>query len=366
MIQASSLLNEDWDALVERLGGRAALEAGAREAGAFVRPRKVRSAVDLLRLTLAYCLGEMGLRLTAAWSAALGLADLSNVALLGRLRAMDKWLVHLVGEALAAERPASAGGRLIRVVDATTVPQAGVRTRGRQGLWRLHGAFDLPTERFGFVELTDEGGGERFDRAPVAAGEIRIGDRAYAQPDRIAAVVAGGGDVLVRAGWNNLRWLGADGKRLGLIAALRAGEATGVLDRPVGIGRSGAPPLAMRLVAFAKPPEAAEAARRKAEKAARKGGHQVSPDTLYAAGWVILVTSLADDAFSSADIGALYRLRWRIELAFKRMKSLVGLKGPPAKDPRLARAHVLAHLLAALTIEPHLEAFDDSPHRTAA
>src|SRR3954471_552284 len=172
MIHASSLVTDDWDAIVARLGGAEALETGARLTGAFLRPRKIRSAVDLLRFTLAYCLSEMGLRMTAAWGAALGLADLSNVALLGRLRNMEGWLVRLVGEALSAGRPAAAQGRLIRIVDATTVAQAGAKVRGRQGLWRLHGAFDLPTERFGFVELSDGRGGERFDRAPVVAGKI--------------------------------------------------------------------------------------------------------------------------------------------------------------------------------------------------
>jgi IS4 transposase len=37
------------------------------------------------------------------------------------------------------------------------------------------------------------------------------------------------------------------------------------------------------------------------------------------------MTSLAPEDFSSADILALYRLRWRIELGFKRLKSLIGL-----------------------------------------
>src|SRR3954454_12965686 len=127
MIHASSLVTDDWDAIVARLGGAEALETGARLTGAFLRPRKIRSAVDLLRFTLAYCLGEMGLRLTAAGGAALGLADVSNVALLGRLRTMEPWLARLVGETLQAEQPAAAQGRLIRVVDATTVPQAGAK-----------------------------------------------------------------------------------------------------------------------------------------------------------------------------------------------------------------------------------------------
>jgi hypothetical protein len=362
MSRETSLVNEDWDGLVARLGGTAALEESARETGAFVRPRKIRSAVDLLRFTLAYSLSAMGLRLTAAWGGALGLADLSNVALLGRLRNMETWLTRLVGQVLAEERPAAAAGRLIRLVDATTVPQAGKARRGEAKLWRLHSVFELPTERFSFVELTDGRGGEQLDRAPVIEGEIRIGDRAYAQPERIAAVIEGGGDVLVRAGWNGLSWLDAAGDRLDLIAALRAAEVRGVVDQPIKVARAGGKlPLALRLVAFAKSPEAAEVARRKARQAARKGGHQITPQTLYAAGWFLLVTSLDSADFSTDEIGALYRLRWRIELAFKRLKSLAGLKGPPAKDPRLAKVHILAHLLVALIIEPHLRELDDSP-----
>ena len=81
-----SLPNPGWAATVARLGGAKLLEREARACGAFQRAREVRSAVDLLRLTLAYCLGTSGLRLTAAWAEAIGLASLSNVALLKRLQ----------------------------------------------------------------------------------------------------------------------------------------------------------------------------------------------------------------------------------------------------------------------------------------
>ena len=82
----TELTGPDWSATLERMGGAAALEAEGRETKAFERPRKVTCAVDQLRLTLTYCLGLAGLRLTAAWAAGIGLADISNVALLGRLR----------------------------------------------------------------------------------------------------------------------------------------------------------------------------------------------------------------------------------------------------------------------------------------
>ena len=81
-------------------------------------------------------------------------------------------------------------------------------------------------------------------------------------------------------------------------------------------------------------------------------GHQVSKGTLAAADWMIMVTSLPPEAFPTADILALYHLRWRIELGFKRLKSLIGLKGPPGADERSARPYVLAHLLIILLLEP--------------
>jgi hypothetical protein len=360
-----SLSNEDWQSIVERLGGADALAASARATGAFQRAREVRSAVDLLRLILAYSLGERGLRATAAWAASMGLADMSNVALLGRLQRCGDWLSQLVQRTLMAEAPASASGRLLRLVDATTVPKAGRDARRNNGLWRLHTAFELPAERFGFIELTEESEGETFDRIPVVPGEIRIADRAYLQPERIARVIAAGADILVRAGWKGARWRDAGGRPLDLSAVL-AGTVGNLIDRPIFIDRGGPTALALRLVAVRKPPQAAATARAAARRAAQRERRKISAGTLIAADWVILVTSLDAAAFATADVLALYRLRWRIELAFKRLKSLVGLKGPPGTDARSARPWLLAHLLTILLLEPLVDAFEDSPPVAAA
>ena len=169
-----SLLNELWRTSLTRLGGKAAIEASARETRAFLRGRAVTSATGLLRLILAYCLGGMGLRSTSAWAASAGLADLSNVALLKRLRKRGAWMEHLVGTLLSAGIEPAARGRRIRLLDGTTIPKAGKEAKKNNGLWRLHCTFDLPAERFSFVELTDEKGGERLDRTPFAKGDIAI------------------------------------------------------------------------------------------------------------------------------------------------------------------------------------------------
>ena len=361
-----SLGNQDWLGIVQRLGGPAGLASSARETKAFSRARLVASPADLLRLILAYCLGQGGLRSTVTWATSIGLVNISNVALLYRLRRCGDWLAVLVGRALASEAPGASRGRLIRLVDATSVPQAGRAAKRGNGLWRIHSAFDLPDERFGFFALTDQSEGERLDRIPVVKGEIRIADRAYLQPDRIARVLQAGGDILVRAGWKNARWAEADGRPVDLLGELSRAAPAGLLDRPIWIARRNAPALALRLVAVKKPDAAAEQARRKARRQAQKEGYQLSLATLAATDWVILLTSLPPDTFPTADVLALYRLRWRIELAFKRLKSLIGLKGPPGTDPRSARPYLLAHLLMILLLEPLVDALEDSPRSATA
>jgi hypothetical protein len=356
-----SFSSRDWDEIVARLGGAAALDESARQTKAFLRPRRISCAVDLLRLVLAYCLGKGGFRSTAFWAATTGLADISDVALLQRLRRSGDWLALLVGQALAAVAPPAGHGRVIRIIDATNIPKAGAGSAKLNRVWRVHACFLLPAERFDFFDLTDQHGGETIDRIPVVAGEIRLADRAYLQPDRIADVIEAGADVVVRAAWSNARWLDEDGKPLDLIGEFRKARRRGLIDRPIRIARKNGEPIALRLIAVKLPPQAAEAARRRARKTAKRRGFTVRAETLEAADWVVLVTSLPLETFPALDVLSLYRLRWRIELAFKRLKSLIGLNGPPVVDELSARSYVLAHLLIILLLEPLKSEFEDSP-----
>jgi hypothetical protein len=356
-----SLTNEDWNWTVERLGGVSLISAIARETKAFVRARGIRNAIDLLRLTLSYCLGPVGLRGTAAWAEAMGVASVSDVALHGRFRNTTQWLSRLVAQLLERECPKAAKGRLIRILDGSSVAKAGRNAEGTTGLWRIHAAIELPSERFDFLELTDEKGGERIDRVPVVRGELRMADAAFLQVEQIGHIMSQGADVLVRGCWRHARWEDGNGASLDLLAELGKAEGIGHLDRTVWLGRKNAAPLEMRVVALRKPPAAIAEARRKANKAAGKQGRQASERTLYASEWVILVTSLSAETLSTEEIFALYRMRWRIELVFKRLKSLIGLRSPPAKDPSLARSWILSHLLMILLVEPLIDEFGVSP-----
>jgi hypothetical protein len=106
--------------------------------------------------------------------------------------------------------------------------------------------------------------------------------------------------------------------------------------------------------------QAAEAQKRLL-KDAKKRGKKPDPRSLEAAKYILLLTALPADAFPASDVLILYRLRWQIELFFKRMKSLAGLDALPAKKPDLARAWIYARLIAILIADRIAGQVPDSP-----
>jgi len=113
-------------------------------------------------------------------------------------------------------------------------------------------------------------------------------------------------------------------------------------------------PVPMRLCLFKKTPEAAAKALAAAKRASAKNKRRTDPRTLAGAGHIALLTSFGRDELTAEKVGALYRVRWQVELAFKRLKSILRMDRLPAKDPQLARAWLYAHLLVALLLEETL------------
>jgi hypothetical protein len=52
-------------------------------------------------------------------------------------------------------------------------------------------------------------------------------------------------------------------------------------------------------------------------------------------------------------------------MAFKRLKTIIGLSAPPSEDPEVAKTWILAHLLMVLLLEPQTSAPEFSPRMAA-
>ena len=92
---------------------------------------------------------------------------------------------------------------------------------------------------------------------------------------------------------------------------------------------------------------------------ARKKGKTLDPRSLLAAGFVVLATSLDAQTYPADELFAMYRLRWQIELAFKRLKSLLNLDRLPARTDKGARSWIWAHLILAIATDDYSQDFLD-------
>ncbi len=107
----------------------------------------------------------------------------------------------------------------------------------------------------------------------------------------------------------------------------------------------------LRLVACRLPQEAADRTRQRLIRAARKKGKTVDQRTLFAAGFVMLVTSLPTEPWVVQQVMDLYRIRWQIEILIKRFKSLLHLDHLRAKGPELAQVCLPGRMLGALILD---------------
>ena len=349
--EEESLSSENWSILCTFLPK--GWKEMARTTGALRRARDIPDAESLLRLLLMHVVNGYSLAETAVRAGHLGM-ELSAVALYKRLRASEEWLRWLAEQQRGRQpRALESQGRPVRLVDATTVSE-----RGSTGTdWRVHYVVNLANLQCDFFELTDVKGGETLRRIPVRPGDIMLGDRIYATPVGVAHVKAAQADILVRLNRQSLPVFDVEGNPLDvlrLFRKLRVGQIqqwNTQVKHPDGGWVSG------RLIALKRSAEATRLARRRLEINASKKQSKVSPESWEAAQYFFVWTTLADN-FPAPAVLELYRLRWQIELAFKRMKSIMGLGHLPKKDPASARAWLHGKIFASLLVERMVEAAD--------
>lgn len=342
-------LNHEWPLLLEMLPDD--LDRSAKEFAALRRKREIPDAQALLRLILAYAIENKSLRSTADWARLQKLADISNVAVLKRLRNAAPWLGHLLAQLLLAQPNDLHGLQLphLHVIDATNVARPGAKGSD----WRLHLSFDLLNFAISDVQL-DLHGGETLTRHQLRAGQLNIVDRGYAQRGGIFAAVQANADVLGRLNLQNVPLQQRDGGRFDILAHLRELADAAVGDwaiATVADVQNAIPAIAGRLIALPKSALATERERKRIRARAGKQGRTPDPATLEAAGYIMLFTTLSSAQLSGAAALALYRFRWQVELAIKRLKSIIELDELEARSDSLGRTYLLSKMLLALLLE---------------
>ena len=352
MGSAASLVSEQWDDVLAWLPPD--LEDLAISSGAIQRRRSVDSGSLLLRMALVYSVLDLSLRSTAAWFEGAGLGAMSDVAVLNRLRSATPFLESLLSKLLSKRIQPTPGDFpwRLRLIDATCISAPG--NTGTE--WRVHMTYDPSQSRITHVEITDGHGGEHLGRCDAGPGELIVGDRGYHHADRILETDDKGAQVLLRIGHRAVRLFDASGERMDPLDCAKelfgkAGGSDRILSTLVWIEGSTAKRRTARLIVIRKSREATQKELRRLHVENRRKGRVLSDRSKEAAAYTLLLTTVVDPTIPDRDLAEVYRVRWQIELAFKRLKSLMNLDALRARNAQLARTYLLGKLICAVLMD---------------
>jgi len=312
--------------------------------------RKDKAAEDYLRTLLLHIGCGYSLRETVVRAKLSNLADISDVALIKRLRKAKDWL-HSLCVALFEEQGIGidiSSDFQARLFDATNVKEP-----GKTGsLWRIHYSVQIPSLKCDFFKLTatkGKGTGESFFQYSIKKGDYIIADRGYSTASGIHHVVSKKAYVMVRVNTQSLLILNLKCQKFSLLKNVQTIKKTGTVRSWFVLipGRSGEK-VRGRICAIRKSEEAIKIAHEKLRRKAQKKGHALQPETLEYAKYVIVFTNYPEDTFSGKEILEWYRIRWQVELVFKRFKSIAQLGHLPKHSDDSSKAWMYGKLFVAL------------------
>ena len=300
----------------------------------------------LIHLGCGHSLRETSVRLEQS-----GMSELSDVALLKRLKKSRDWLHALCASLL---REVGKLEKRIRGVEFRLFDSSIVKEHGQTGSqWRIHYSLRIPSLRCDFFKLTSakgKGNGDTLFQYPIKKGDYIVADRGYSHVGGIHYAASASAYLCVRVNQQNLKLNDLAGLTFPLLTNLETTlkQAGTIGQWDVVVPGQNSRGVVGRICAIRKSVEAINIALKKLRHRASKNGERLSAETLQFAKYIILFTTFPEKKFTSEDILEGYRFRWQIELIFKRFKQLAELGHLPKTDPVSVEAWLYGKLFVAI------------------
>jgi len=317
--------------------------------GAVRRWRGIKSPADLMLLVLIHLLNGTSLLETSVIARTAKLGEISDVAFMKRLAQCKDWFVAisqmLVCRSMENYRqPDWLCGRTVVALDASDIVEKG---RSRR-TYRLHYALDIFKMSSLQCKITEQSVGETLVNFDIEQDMLVIADRIYSTVNGMVHCSNAGADFILRMRKNSFKTCDEQGNRLDLLSMLKAAEKDSSVDlRAFAEGKQGVR-MPVRICAKRKTPEQIEKTMKELRYRERKCG--VSEEAKIFNQYIVVVTSL-EDTVPAEEVLALYRLRWQVEIAFKRLKSILDFGELPKKKLEHSLAWLNGKLMVALLIE---------------
>lgn len=319
--------------------------------------RKDKDVENYMRTLLIHIACGYSMRETVTRAKLAGLADLSDVAFLGRLRKAKDWLHGMCVALFEEQRIVLQDDKdfQVRLFDATNVKEPG----STGSLWRVHYSVQIPSLTCDFFKLTatkGKGTGESFFQYSIKRNDYIIADRGYSTASGVHHVVSKKAYVIVRVNTNALPILNLKGQPFRLLSKVMDIKRAGTIKswNVLIPGRNNAT-VEGRICVIRKSNAAIEIAIKKLKKYANKRSRSLMPETLEYAKYVIIFTNFPVNSFSDFEVLDWYRCRWQVELIFKRFKSIAQFGHLPKHSDDSSKAWLYGKLFVALLTHKLIE-----------
>lgn len=351
--ETSPSLDKDWNQILSLMPSD--WKESARETKAIQKKLFNFTEESMLRTLLLHTGAGYSLRETSARVKVGNIANVSDVSIFKALKRSEHWLHRLCKDLYfeSGDRslPESGGSKNMRIVDGTIIKEP-----GKTGsLWRVNYSFNLPSlecDHFNISPVSGKGNGETIQRTPVNKDDCFILDKGYSRISELKYIQDHGGDLIVRINQQSLHFYNESDEPINLLSYLSKLKTSGhskswnvIIKDNAGNAVKG------RICAVKKSKESILKSQLKIKSKSQKQSTKLQHDTLDYAKYLTLFTTLKEEDYKPSEILNWYRVRWQIELAFKRLKSLAELGHLPKYDESSSRAWIYGKLLMGLLTE---------------
>lgn len=349
----NNLLENDWITLTQFFPK--GWEDKAKEFGVLERKRKFKNASDLLRTLLIHLADSCSLKEAVTRAKFSGLVSISDVALMKKIKSSSEWFRWMSIELLKKRGVKTIPPEIfkdykIRTIDASVISEPG--STGTD--WRLHYSIELFGLKCDEFIITQPEKGESFINFNVNKNDILIGDRAYGRYKSMNYVLSKGGHFITRYKNKAFTLYNLKGEKIKLSDYLNSLEIGKIFEMDVQVGVTNSSNIPIRLCIVRKSDKDAELSFKKAIHEQKKKQRKINYETIEFHRYIIILTSLPK-TISANQIMELYRMRWQIEISFKRLKSIFGLGHLPKTDEQAARSWLHGKLFVALLAQSILD-----------
>jgi hypothetical protein len=327
-------------------------EAACFSEKAIQRKREISEPGDLMMLSLFHLLNGSSLEEVKIIAEMTKLGTLSDVALMKRFAGCNNWYLWIISNlvtngAIPYTKPEWLEGYNVYGVDASDVKE-----KGRSGrIYRLHFALDLFNMKSEQYAITTNKVGEALRNFKIKQNDLVVGDRGYVSLNGVEHCIDNGGNCILRLRKNSFTLYGEAGNAISLIEHMRnLGDDDSLDLRVFAKGSKKGERIALRVCAKRKTPQAIAETKKKLKRTEYKQQSKISDGAKEFNEYIVLISNLPS-TITSEQILDTYRLRWQVEIYFKRLKSILDFGQLPKRREDCVMAWLNGKLMIALLIE---------------